>query len=98
MVTAKTKSTRRTSYSYSKTEVSILSEYDTLIQKAFQCAAKIVKDNALQGGTQVNANFVPDTEFKVAKIQVDVDAAAYWLKIREDSIIVQIQLLIMKKI
>lgn len=45
MVTAETKtqSTRRTSYSYSKTEVPILSENDILIQKAFQCAAKIVK-------------------------------------------------------
>lgn len=63
-----------------------------------QCAAKIVKDNAPQGGTQVNTNFVPDTEFKVAKIQVDADVAAYWLKIREDTIMVQIQMLIMKKI
>ncbi|ANC22809.1 hypothetical protein WR52_29265 (plasmid) [Bacillus cereus] len=74
-----------------KTEVSILSEYDILIQKAFQWAAKIVKDNALQGGTQVNANFVPDTEFKVSKIQVDADAAAYWLKIREESLDTEIK-------
>lgn len=88
MVTAETKtqSTRRTSYSYSKLEVPILSENDILIQKAFQCAAKIVKDNAPQGGIQVNANFVPASEFKTAKIQVDAEAAAYWLKIREESL------------
>ncbi|EJQ43609.1 hypothetical protein IEQ_04937 [Bacillus cereus BAG6X1-2] len=55
MVTAetKTKSIRRTSYSYSKKEVPILSENDILIQKAFPCPAKI---------------------------QVDSEAAAYWLK------------------
>lgn len=93
MVTAETKtqSTRRTSYSYSKTEVPILSENDILIQKAFQCAAKIVKDNAPQGGIQVNANFVPATEFKTAKIQVDAEAAVYWLKIREESLNTEIK-------
>lgn len=93
MVTAETKtqSTRRTSYSYSKTEVPILSENDILIQKAFQCAAKIVKDNAPQGGIQVNANFVPASEFKTAKIQVDAEAAAYWLKIREESLNTEIK-------
>ncbi|PGP44792.1 conjugal transfer protein TraG [Bacillus thuringiensis] len=93
MVTAETKtqSTRRTSYSYSKTEVPILSENDILIQKAFQCAAKIVKDNAPQGGIQVNANFVPATEFKTAKIQVDAEAAVYWLKIREESLNAEIK-------
>ncbi len=91
MVTAETKtqSTRRASYSYSKLEVPILSENDILIQKAFQCAAKIVKDNAPQGGIQVNANFVPASEFKTAKIQVDAEAAAYWLKIREESLNVE---------
>lgn len=88
MVTAETKtqSTRKTSYSYSKKEVPILSENDILIQKAFQCAAKVVKDNAPKPGVQVNANFVPKEQFTTAKIQVNEEAAQYWLKIRAESL------------
>ncbi|MGG2134613.1 TraM recognition domain-containing protein [Bacillus sp. S2(2024)] len=88
MVTAETKtqSTRRTSYSYSKKEVPVLSENDILIQKAFQCAAKIVKDNAPQLGIQVNANFVSDEEYVKAKVQVNEEAANYWLKVRAESL------------
>ncbi|WP_254391893.1 type IV secretory system conjugative DNA transfer family protein [Terribacillus sp. DMT04] len=73
----------RAGSSYVRTEEAILSPNDIIFQNAFQVAAKLVKNNRPMPVRQVNANFVPKKEFKVAKHLVTDEKGEYWIQTRE---------------
>ncbi|MFT9495746.1 MULTISPECIES: type IV secretory system conjugative DNA transfer family protein [Bacillota] len=70
--------------SYQKTKEAILSPADIIYQKPFQCAVKIVSNNRPIPVKQIDANFVPKSEFKEAIIQVDEEAAKLWMANRSE--------------
>lgn len=55
-----------------------------IYQDAFACAVKIVVNNKPMPVRVIRANFVPDEEYEVAKVQVKDDALEYWLEIRRE--------------
>lgn len=74
---------------YQKTKEAILSPSDIIFQKPFQCSVKIVANNKPIPVKQIDANFVPKPEFKVAVIQVEEDAAEIWMANRNGLVLDQ---------
>ncbi|KZE68033.1 conjugal transfer protein TraG [Fictibacillus phosphorivorans] len=74
----------RVGSNFTKVKEAILSPSEIIYQKPFQCAVKIVANNKPIPVQQIDANFVPNEEFKNAKIQVDEDAARIWLLNRNE--------------
>ena len=73
----------RSGASYQKSLEQAYTANQLIYQDAFNCAVKIVVKNKPMPVRIIKANFVPKEEFKVAKYQVDDEAAAYWLEVRQ---------------
>lgn len=77
----------RTGSSFQKKREALLSPSDLIYQKAFQCAVKIVANNEPKKVRQIDANFVPKEEFKMAKVSVKEDSTTIWLEERRKGLL-----------
>lgn len=73
----------RSGSSFSRKKDVMMTAGDVIFQEAFQCSVKIVVNNKPMPVQQIQANFVPEDEFKSATILVDEDAADIWLEDRQ---------------